>query len=290
MRGAMLAAAAIAVGASACGSGVGPYPAVGGGPYPTALSKIRSAGRVVVGTKWDQPSVGWKTGTGEPQGFDVDVTRYLVGKLAGGSPVRITWRESPSSTREALLQNGTVDLIVASYSITSSRRPKVTFAGPYVAMQQDTMVRADDPDINSVADLRGKRICLAEGSNSYRRLVDPPPDGDLGIRAVLIPARDYSDCVRKLADDKLDAVTTENLGLAGYLQQYPGKFRLLNDPISNERWGIGLKKGDLATCEAVNKAVADMWRDGTATKMLDKWFGESEIRLPSSMPRPAGCP
>ncbi|WP_235029848.1 glutamate ABC transporter substrate-binding protein [Nonomuraea solani] len=254
------------------------------------MDKIRNSGTVAVGTKWDQPSLGLKTGPGEPQGFDTDVARYIVKNLAGDTPVRITWRESPSSTREALLQNGTVDMIVASYTITEARRPKVTFGGPYVIVQQDTMVRADDTSIKKVNDLRGKRICLAEGSNSYRRIVEPPPDGRLGLPAELVPAGNYSDCVRKLAAGQLDAVSTENLLLAGFAEQEPGRFRLLNDPITNEKWGVGLKKGDTATCEAVNRAIAEMWRDGTASRLLHKWFGRTGLDLPSSLPRAEGCP
>ncbi|MFC4115757.1 glutamate ABC transporter substrate-binding protein [Nonomuraea zeae] len=274
-------AVAMAMGLAACGDG---------GSYSTVVGKIRGAEDVVVGTKWDQPSLGLKTGDGDPQGFDVDVARYVVNRLAEGEPVRITWRESPSSTREALLQNGTVDLIFASYSITKARKPKVTFGGPYVIVQQDTMVRADEFRITKTADLRGKRICQAEGSNSYRRIVDPPPDGKLGIPAVLVPAKNYSDCVRKLRIGQLDAVSTENVTLAGYAQAEPGQFKLLNDPITDEKWGVGIKKGDTATCEAVNQAIADMWRDGTATRLLNKWFGKTGLKLPASLPRPEGCP
>ncbi|MBF8194270.1 glutamate ABC transporter substrate-binding protein [Nonomuraea sp. K274] len=272
---------AMAVALAACG---------GGGSYTTVVDKITGAGQVVVGTKWDQPGLGLRTSTGEPEGFDVDVAKYVVRKLAGGKSVKITWRESPSSTREALLQNGTVDMVVASYSITESRRPKVTFAGPYVVVPQDTMVRADDDSIMKVTDLRGKRICLAKGSNSYKRIVDPPPDGRLGLRAVLVPAENYSDCVRKLGAGQLDAVSTENLVLAGYSQHEPGRFKLLNHPVSNEKWSVGLKEGDIDTCEAVNRAIADMWRDGTAQRLLHKWFGKTGLTLPSSMPAPEHCP
>ncbi|MEV0620930.1 glutamate ABC transporter substrate-binding protein [Nonomuraea sp. NPDC050404] len=261
----------------------------GGGSYATVADKIKGTGTVIVGTKWDQPSLGLKLGA-EPQGFDVDVARYIVGHIAGDKQVRITWRESPSSTREALLQNGTVDMIVASYSITKARKPKVTFGGPYVTVPQDTMVRATDTSIRKVDDLRGKRLCLAEGSNSYRRIVDPPPDGKLDLPAKLVPAANYSDCVRKLADGRLDAVSTENLALAGYSEADPGRFRLLNDPITEERWGVGLKKGDTKTCEAVNRAVAAMWRDGTAGRLLRKWFGRTNLNLPSAQPPPEGCP
>ncbi|MGN9838048.1 glutamate ABC transporter substrate-binding protein [Nonomuraea sp. H19] len=281
MRRAYVACSGVmAMGLAAC---------AGGGSYTNVVDKIRASRKVVVGTKWDQPSLGLKTGDAEPQGFDVDVARYIVRHLAGGADVRITWRESPSSNREALLQNGTVDLIVASYAITEARRPKVTFAGPYVIVPQDTMVRAGDAGIWKTADLRGKRLCLAKGSNSYRRVVDPPPDGKLDLPAVLVPASNYSDCVRKLADGRLDAVSTQNLILAGFAEQEPGKFRLLNDPILDEKWAIGLKKGDIATCQAIDRAIAEMWRDGTATRLLHKWFGRTGLKLPSSLPPAERC-
>ncbi|MEV1170337.1 glutamate ABC transporter substrate-binding protein [Nonomuraea sp. NPDC049784] len=282
MRRAYVAlAGAIVMGLAACG---------GGGSYTTVVGKIRNTGQVVVGTKWDQPSLGLVTGPGAPHGFDVDVARYIVDYLGHGRHVDITWRESPSSSREALLQNGSVDLIVASYTITEARRPMVTFGGPYVIVQQDTMVRANDTSIKKVTDLRGKRLCLAEGSNSYRRIVDPPPDGKLNLPAVLVGAANYSDCVRKLAEHELDAVSTENLLLAGFAQADPGRFRLLNDPITEEKWGVGIKKGDTATCEAVNQAIAAMWHDGTATRLLHKWFGKTGLKLPSYLPKPEGCP
>ena len=281
MRVVMLAAVAVTVGLTACSSE---------NPDVTVLDRIRHTGKVVVGTKWDQPGVALRTGDGEPQGFDVDVARYLVRHLAGGAKVDIIWRESPSSTREALLQNGGVDMIVASYSIIESRKPKVTFAGPYVIVNQDTMVRASDPRIRNVSDLRGRRICLAEGSNSYRRIVDPPPDGKLDLPAELVPAANYSMCVRKLQDRLLDAVSTENLILAGYAARSPGRFRLLNQPISDEPWAVGLKEGDIETCQALNRAITAMWRDGTTTRLLRKWFGRTNLDLPSSLPRSASCP
>ncbi|MEV0628315.1 transporter substrate-binding domain-containing protein [Nonomuraea wenchangensis] len=261
-----------------------------GGSYVNVVDKVRGSGQVTVGTKWDQPGLGLKPDAGDPQGFDVDVAEYVVKALAQGEDVRITWRETPSSVREAMLQNGAVDLIFATYAITEARRPKVTFGGPYVSVPQDTMVRATDTSIRTVQDLRGTRLCLAKGSNSYRRIVDPPPDGKLGLPARLVPAENYSDCVRKLDAGQLDAVSTENLVLAGYAAAAPGRFRLLNDPIGEERWGVGIKKGDTATCEVVNAAVAAMWRDGTATRLLRKWFGDTGLTLPSSLPRPEPCP
>ena len=79
----------------------------------TVIDKITKDHRVVVGTKWDQPGMGLKVGRGEPQGFDVDVAKYVIKELSGGQSVDIEWKESISSNREAFLANGTVDIILA---------------------------------------------------------------------------------------------------------------------------------------------------------------------------------
>ncbi|MEU7828136.1 MULTISPECIES: glutamate ABC transporter substrate-binding protein [unclassified Nonomuraea] len=278
--GAVFAVTAMAVGLAACG---------GGGSYTNVVDKLKGAKEITVGTKWDQPSLGLKKGGGDPEGFDVDVAKYIVKELAGGQDVKITWKESPSSNREALLANGTVDIIFATYSITDARKPKVTFGGPYVVVHQDTMVRADAADITKATDLKDKRICQAQGSNSYKRITDPPPDGKLNLPAKLVGASNYSECVQKLSGGNLDAVTTDNLILAGFASQDPGKYKLLNDPFTDEKYGIGLKKGDKTTCEAVNKAVAKMWQDGTATQLLTKWFGKTGLDLPKEAPPAEGC-
>ncbi|MBT2229594.1 glutamate ABC transporter substrate-binding protein [Nonomuraea sp. NEAU-A123] len=278
--GAVLAVTAMAAGLAACG---------GGDSYTNVMDKLKGAKEITIGTKWDQPSLGLKKGGGDPEGFDVDVAKYIVKELAGGQDVKITWKESPSSNREALLANGTVDIIFATYSITDARKPKVTFGGPYVVVHQDTMVRADAADITKATDLKDKRICQAQGSNSYKRITDPPPDGKLNLPAKLVGASNYSECVQKLSGGNLDAVTTDNLILAGFASQDPGKYKLLNDPFTDEKYGIGLKKGDKTTCEAVNKAVTKMWQDGTATQLLTKWFGKTGLDLPKEAPPAEGC-
>ena len=278
--GAVFAVTAMAVGLAACG---------GGGSYTNVMDKLKGAKEITIGTKWDQPSLGLKKGGGDPEGFDVDVAKYIVKELAGGQDVKITWKESPSSNREALLANGTVDIIFATYSITDARKPKVTFGGPYVIVHQDTMVRADAADIAKATDLKDKRICQAQGSNSYKRITELPPDGKLGLPAKLVGASNYSECVQKLSGGNLDAVTTDNLILAGFASQDPGKYKLLNDPFTDEKYGIGLKKGDKTTCEAVNKAVTKMWQDGTATQLLTKWFGKTGLDLPKEASPAEGC-
>jgi glutamate transport system substrate-binding protein len=234
--------------------------------------------------------MGLKVGRGEPQGFDVDVAKYVINELAGGQAIDIEWKESVSSNREAFLTNGTVDMILSGYSITPARQQKVTFAGPYIVAHQDTMVRADSTGINKTADLEGKRICQVAGSISYKRITELPPEGKLGLKVQLVGAANYSECIAKLSGNNLDAVTTDDLLLAGFAAQAGAGLRILGDPFTEERWGIGLKKGDIKTCLAVNAAVAKMYADGTARQLMHKWFGKATgLTLPTTLPPAEQC-
>jgi glutamate transport system substrate-binding protein len=256
----------------------------------TLIDRIATDHAVVVGTKWDQPGMGLKVGRGEPQGFDIDVAKYLINELAGGQRVDIEWKESVSANREAFLTNGTVDMILSGYSITPARQQKVTFAGPYIVAHQDTMVRANATGISKVTDLEGKRICQVAGSISYKRITELPPEGKLGLKVQLVGAANYSECVAKLSGNNLDAVTSDDLLLAGFAAQAGGGLRILGDPFTDERWGVGLKRGDIKTCLAVNTAIARMYADGTARRLMDKWFGKATgLTLPTTLPPAEPC-
>ena len=121
-------------------------------------------GKIRIGIKFDQPGLGFKK-NGTYVGFDVDVAKYVAKKL-GYSEDQIVWKEAPSKQREAMLQNGDVDFIVATYSITDERKKVVSFAGPYFVAGQDLLVRKDETSIKGPEDLNGKRLCSVTGSTS----------------------------------------------------------------------------------------------------------------------------
>ncbi len=121
-------------------------------------------GKIRIGIKFDQPGLGFKK-SGTYVGFDVDVAKYIAKKL-GYSEDQIIWKEAPSKQREAMIQNGDVDMILATYSITDERKKAVSFAGPYFVAGQDLLVRKDDNSINGPEDLNGKRLCSVTGSTS----------------------------------------------------------------------------------------------------------------------------
>ncbi|MCD0453578.1 glutamate ABC transporter substrate-binding protein [Actinocorallia sp. API 0066] len=281
MRRIVMALAALALGAStlaACG---------GDDSASDLATRAKESKKIKVGIKFDQTALGVKKPDGTVEGFDVDVAKYVAGKL-GVPESGIEWIETISANREPFIQQGQVDMVVATYSILPERKEKVTFAGPYIVAHQDIMVRGDDASITKVEDLKDKRICQASGSNSYKRITDPPPNGR-DIPAKLVPAGSYSECIAKLSGNTLDAVTTDDLILAGFASQ-GGDFKILGTPFTDEKYGIGIKKGDVATCEAINTALSEMYSDGTATQLLQKWFGTAKgLQLPTAVPPAEGC-
>jgi glutamate transport system substrate-binding protein len=236
---------------------------------------------LVIGVKEDQPALGVKRPDGTYEGFDVDVATYIAGRL-GIPQSRLTFRTTNSSVREDALAKGTVDMIIATYSITAKRKMKVTFGGPYYVAHQDTFVRADAAAIKDVRDLKGKRICEVTGSNSWRRVIE-----ERKVAAKPVTVNTYGACMDALAAGRLDAVSTDDLILAGFATGRPG--RMINAPFTDEKYGVGLKKGDLKGCEEVNRAITAMYQDGTAQRLLTKWFGKSGLKLTTSVPQFEGC-
>ena len=144
---------------------------------PLALTSCGgdSGDKIVIGTKFDQPGLGLRNPDGSMSGFDVDVARYIANEL-GYPEDKIEWKEAPSAQRENLIQNGQVDFIVATYSITDARKEKVDFAGPYLITGQSLLVRADDDEITGEASLQNnKKLCSVAGSTAAQRIKDKYP-------------------------------------------------------------------------------------------------------------------
>ncbi|MDZ7886230.1 MAG: glutamate ABC transporter substrate-binding protein [Mycobacterium sp.] len=230
--------------------------------------------KVVIGTKFDQPGLGLKNPDGTMSGFDVDVATYVAEQL-GYAPEDIEWKESPSSQRETLIQNGQVDFIVATYSITDARKEKVDFAGPYLITGQSLLVRADNSDIVGAESLENnKKLCSVTGSTPAQRIKDKYP----GVQ--LQQYDTYSACVEALKTGAIDAVTTDEVILAGYAAQSPGSFKIVGEPFSEERYGIGLKKDDTEMRTKINDAITKMEADGAWKEAFDKNLGPAGITAP----------
>jgi glutamate transport system substrate-binding protein len=228
---------------------------------------------IKVGIKYDQPGLGLKEPDGSFSGFDVDVATY-VAKQLGYKPDQIQWVETKSADRENALARGDVKFIAATYSINDERKKKVDFAGPYLLAHQDLLVKADSK-ISKATDLNGENLCSVTGSTSAQNVKN-----DFAPKANLKTLSGYSECIAGLQSGAVDALTTDDSILAGFAaqSQYKGKFKLLGLKLSNENYGIGVKKGDTETVNKINKALEKMVSDGSWRKAVDKNFGPANYK------------
>lgn len=267
--GAATAAAALALSLTACG---------GGAAGTTDLSNLK------IGIKFDQPGMGLNE-AGKYTGFDVDVATYIAGKV-GTTPEKIQWVQAPTPQRETLIENGSVDLVVATYSINDTRKQRVSFAGPYFIAGQDLLIRADDTSITGVDSLKGKKLCSVTNSTSAQNVKDKVPGVNLQEFAT------YSDCVTALVSKGVDALTTDDTILAGYASQpqYAGKLKVVGKPFTQENYGVGLKKGNTDLCNKVTAAINDMIKDGSWEKAVKANLGPANYTPgPGNPPTPAAC-
>ena len=264
------ASAALALSLSACGGSTSSSnPPVAEKPSfaaDTTMAKLSSAGKIVIGTKFDQPLFGQKGLDGKPIGFDVEMGKLIAGKL--GIPAdKIEWVETVSANREQFIKQGRVDLIVATYTINDKRKTEVDFAGPYYEAGQALMVNKDNTSITKPEDVKGKNVCSVTGSTPAATIVEK-------YGAILVPAATYSACLEPLRNKQVEAITTDNVILAGFVAKEPDAFKLASDEtFTKEPYGIGLKKDDAAFRTWINDQLEAFDKDGSYKKAWEATAG-----------------
>lgn len=256
---------------TACNSGTpGADPSEGGGgdggedttwfevadPAPTVdgsatVEGIAERGTVRIGVKEDQPNLGYlDPTTGERSGFDIDIARWIAASL-GYEEEDIEFTAIDSAQREQAIINGDIDYYVGTYSITDSRKEQIAFAGPYFVTGQGLLVAADNEDITGVDSLTADTVvCSVTGSTSIQRIKDETPANTEEFGK-------YSECVEALKNGSVDAVTTDEAILIGYAAQDPDNLKVVGDVFSEERYGVGMAKDDVAFQEFVNTLFTD---------------------------------
>lgn len=278
-------AAAVVLAASACGNaGEDDGTAASGNEYEVVdnpefpegsrMAEIADDGSIKIGVKFDQPGIGFKgAGQENPTGIDPEVGKIIAGQL-GLSPDDIEWVETISDNREPFLQNGTVDLVIASYSITDERRQIVGQAGPYYVTGQSLLVAKDDDSINGPDDLDGKKVCSVKGSTSIKTVEEEYGAQPAGFDT-------YSECVDQLLNGSVDAVTTDGAILLGYAAENPDRLKVVGEPFSEERYGIGYSPDAPEMCQFLDDSLEKAFSDGDFEKAFDATLGKSGNDVPS---------
>ena len=231
----------------------------------TTMADLAEAGKITIGTKFDQPLFGQVGPDGVPVGFDVEIAKIIASDL-GIDEENIEWVESVSANREPFIENGQVDIVVATYTINDKRKEVVSFAGPYFLAGQSIMVLADNEDIKSEDDLVGEKVCSVKGSTPAEKLAE--------IGAVPELTDGYDKCLEPLRQGKVVAVSTDNTILAGLVAANEGEFKVVGEPFTEEPYGIGLAKDDTEFRMWINDVLEAAYEDGRYQEAWEATAGE----------------
>jgi len=237
----------------------------------TRMKELAESGEISIGVKYDQPGIGFKGAADDmPKGFDPEMGKILAASL-GIAPEDITWKETISDNREPFLQSGEVDLVIASYSITDERRQVVGQAGPYYVTGQQLLVKSDS-DIESLDDIEGQEVCSVTGSTSLDN-VEAEGANPRGFDT-------YSECVDQVLSGTVEAMTTDGAILLGYAAENPDELKVVVEPFSEERYGIGYSKDSAEMCQWINDTIEQSYEDGTWEEAFQATLGEAGVDTP----------
>ena len=233
----------------------------------TAAETAEAAGgTLIVGFDQDFPPMGFVGDNGEYTGFDLDLAKEVASRLG------LEYKAQPVAwdSKDMELESGNIDCIWNGFTITG-REDDYTWTTPYMANKQVFIV-ANDSDIKSQADLAGKNVEVQADSSAEAALKENP---DLtNTFGQLLTTADYNTAFMDLEQGAVDAVAMDVI-VAGYqIKQRNADFKILDDSLSEEEYGVGFKKGNTELRDKVQGALEEMAADGTLAKISDEWFGE----------------
>jgi putative glutamine transport system substrate-binding protein len=230
------------------------------------LEAIKARGKLIAGVKFDTNLFGLKDpATGKVEGFDIDIAKALAKKILGDEN-KIELKEVTSKTRIPLLQNGDIDLIVATMTITEDRKKQVDFSDIYFKAGQSLLVKKGSP-IKGLENLKkGTKVLTVKGSTSATNIRAKAPD------ATVLEFENYQDAFTALKAGQGDALTTDNSILLGMQKQDPN-YELVGGNFTDEPYGIAIKKGDAEFVGVVNDLLKEMKASGEYDKLYEKWMG-----------------
>jgi polar amino acid transport system substrate-binding protein len=235
-------------------------------PAGSFMRTIQDRGRLIAGVRQDVPLFGFlNPRTNQYDGFDVDVVREIA-RAIFGDDTKIEYRVVTSAARIPSLQEGTVDLVAATMTINAERKTQIDFSEVYYDAGQKVLVRRDAP-YTGIADLSGRRVCAAKGSTSEQNIARFNP------QAEVVQADAYTDCLLMLQQGRTDAISTDDVILAGLSDQDPNT-KIVGDKFTSEPYGLGVKQGQAQFVPFINGVVQQLKTSGRWKEIYDKWLGK----------------
>ncbi|MGG3479730.1 transporter substrate-binding domain-containing protein [Peribacillus frigoritolerans] len=236
----------------------------GKGKEEDVLAQVKEKDKIVFGVKNDTRLFGLKNpSTGEVEGFDIDIAKALAAEILGDEN-KVEFKEVTSKTRMALLNNGDIDAIVATMTITEDRKKEVDFTDVYFDAGQSLLVKKGS-DIKGIDSLKGKKVLAVKGSTSSINIREKAPE------AQVLEFENYSEAFAALKSGQGDALTTDDSILYGMADEDPS-YELVGGTFTEEPYGIAVKKGNSEFVEELNKALKSLKESGKYDEIHDKWI------------------
>ncbi len=244
-----------------------PAPAPAPAPQPAAensLERVKKAGKIVAGLDDAYPPMGFRNEKGELIGFDIDMAKEISKRIG----VEIVWQPTVWDTVVASLKAKKFDVIISGMNITEKRLAEVNFAGPYGKAGQALVVKASNNTIKTIKDVKPGKLGTQSGSTGYEYA---KKNGFADDQMKLY--KEFPLAFNDLAIGRIDAIIIDAFAVKTYLDKKPGAFKQVGDIMGDEKIGIAVRKEDKELLEALNKAIDEMKKDGTLTKISEKWLG-----------------
>ena len=224
---------------------------------------------IIIGIDDKFAPMGFRDENNDIVGFDIDYARAAAEEM----DVEVKFQPIDWKTKETELNSGRIDLIWNGYTITDERKEKVLFTKPYLANSQVIMTLKDS-DINAIADLEGKNI----GVQALSSALDALNSNEVSKK--IADLAEYGDNVLALTDLKTkrtDAVIIDEVVANYYNSLEDGTFKIVEESLAPEEYGVGVKKGNEALLEKLQKALDTLNENGKAAEISEKWFGENKV-------------
>ncbi|MFI1384173.1 protein kinase [Embleya sp. NPDC020886] len=214
--------------------------------------------------------------TGAYSGFDIEIAKVVAAHLGFG-PDRIRFQSIPAQDRLRAIQQQVIDYYVGTLTITDQRKQVIAFAGPYLVSGQGVLVRTDDRVLTGFdSSLADRQVCSVTGTTTLAKLQHDIP------KAIAVSRDNYGACVQDLLSGHVDAVTTDQVLLQGYVANNPGRLRLVGPAVTAERYGIGVAIDNPPLRRAIDEALRSAFTNGVWKDAYERTLGRTGIPAPAA--------
>lgn len=229
--------------------------------------KIKEKGELVLGLDESFPPMGFRDDSNNIVGFDIDMANEVASRLG----VKLKLQPINWDTKEQELNTGNIDCIWNGFTITKERKENILFSEPYMKNQQVLVVLADSK-YKTLADLKGKTIAL-QAASSAADAINGKADFKSTLKEV-VELKDNNLCLMDLKTGNVDAVAMDEVVARYYIQMKGEKYRVLDEGIAAEEYGVGFRKADVQLMSKVNDTIKEIIKDGKAAEFSNKWLGK----------------